>query len=257
MNDIRIYDDKNELAHAIAGELLALSLEAEENDLVAHICLSGGTTPKALFELLSHEEIAEEIAWDWLHFWWGDERCVPMDSPESNFGEAFRLLFAHIDFPEEQLHPILGEHDPEDEVIGYAEEMRRVMPLTEEGIPVFDWVLLGLGTDGHTASLFPKGVECESTEIVALSRHPSAGQQRMTITFPVIEAASRVSFLVCGQDKAKVILGIFEGSEESKLWPASRVEDADWWLDEAASSLIPDDEFEEECLDDCDCPKHD
>ncbi|MFT4835551.1 MAG: 6-phosphogluconolactonase, partial [Psychromonas sp.] len=138
------------LLEKLAEDFLLLS----QKETVSHISLSGGSTPILLFKYLANSPYAQKINWQNLHFWWGDERCVAATDSESNFGQCKKFLFDQIIIPAENIHRIRGENSPQQEVIRYAQEIRNHID-SVNGIPQFDWILLGVGNDGHTASLFP------------------------------------------------------------------------------------------------------
>lgn len=146
----KIFPTADAVVKSLADDMLAYSQQGQP----VHISLSGGSTPKMLFKLLASQPYANDIQWQNLHFWWGDERCVAPDDAQSNYGEANALLFSKINMPAQNIHRILGENEPQAEAERFAQAMAHVIP-TENGTPVFDWILLGVGADGHTASLFP------------------------------------------------------------------------------------------------------
>lgn len=146
----KIFPSAELVVDSLANELQNYSQQGKP----VHISLSGGSTPKMLFKRLASADYANSIQWQNLHFWWGDERCVAPDDAESNFGEANTLLFSQITIPPENIHRIRGEDNPELEAQRFAQEMSSLVPC-QNGTPVFDWILLGVGPDGHTASLFP------------------------------------------------------------------------------------------------------
>jgi 6-phosphogluconolactonase len=149
----------------------------------------------------------------------------------------------HVSIPSKNIHRIFGENDPVEEAKRYAQEIGKFVPTSNSGFPQFDWILLGLGTDGHTASIFPgSNVLIEQENICAIAIHPESGQQRITLTLPVINNSKRVSFLVTGENKALVIAKILTGAEESKSLPASFVRPVngilEWYLDQASAMII-------------------
>lgn len=238
---INKFENSHILAEALAEEILAISLKAKAEDRAFHISLSGGSTPQVLFETLVQEQYANSIAWNHLHFWWGDERMVPESSGESNFGVANRILFSQVNIPVENLHPVLGEHDLGEEVNRYASEMAAHLKL-QDNLPVYDWILLGMGDDGHTASLFPEGIPMDLDTITAAATHPVSGQKRVSLTLATINAAKRVSFLVTGANKQERIAEIFQDRANHMHYPAACVENKnlEWWMDYAAMKLLPE-----------------
>ncbi|MFA1561480.1 6-phosphogluconolactonase [Aliivibrio fischeri] len=234
----KIFETPQDVVATLADELKQLG----EQGKPIHISLSGGSTPKMLFSLLASETYAKNIQWNNLHFWWGDERCVTPTDPESNYGEANELLFSHIDIPLENIHRIEGENEPLEEVNRFSNEMRELIPL-ENGIPVFDWILLGVGADGHTASLFPNKTDYSDTNLAVIATHPESGQQRVSKTARVLEAAKRISYLVLGSGKAEIVQEIHTKPANELPYPAAKIHSAlgetEWFLDiDAAARII-------------------
>ncbi|PMH43246.1 6-phosphogluconolactonase [Vibrio sp. 10N.286.49.B3] len=225
----------------VVDSLAQTMLELSQQEHPVHISLSGGSTPKLLFKRLAQAPFAEQVVWSNLHFWWGDERCVAPTHPESNFGEANELLFKHIALPVENIHRIRGEDDPQKEVERFAQEMQRVVPQSH-GLPKFDWILLGMGTDGHTASLFPHQTDFADPSLAIIARHPDSQQQRISKTAGVIENAERITYLVLGESKASVIQEIHDKPAGELPYPAAKVQakfgHTQWFLDAAAAKEL-------------------
>lgn len=241
---IEIFDSTEELIQDVAANFTKASEEATRMNKNYNIALSGGNTPKQLFKYLG--KIGKEMDWAHVHFFWGDERCVPNDDVESNYGQAKTFLFDKIIIPEQNIHRIIGENEPEEEAKRYANEINRWIKTSKDNYPVFDWIILGLGEDGHTASIFP-GQEniIQSKEICAVAEHPQSGQKRITLTLPVIDRAKKITFLVTGSNKAQVVAEIMNNKPESKNYPAAMVQTEritiEWYLDKesvADSDLI-------------------
>ena len=165
-----------------------------------HISLSGGSTPKLLFKTLAQAPYKNEIQWQNLHFWWGDDRMVEPTNPESNYGEVQKLLFDHIQIPAENIHRIRGEEPVELELKRFEQELSAVIP---NG--VFDWIILGMGADGHTASLFPHQTDFNDPNFAVIAKHPESGQIRISKTAKLIEQAKRITYLVTGASKAGIL----------------------------------------------------
>lgn len=206
-----------------------------------HIALSGGSTPKLLFEYFA-QHYRESIPWGDVHLWWGDERCVAPDHPESNYLMTKESLLRGVILPPGNVHRIKGEIDPEEEAARYADEMKRTIPM-KDGLPVFDLIYLGLGTDGHTASIFPDRMDLlTESNFTAIAIHPESGQKRVSLTGPVINHAAKVAFLVTGESKAERVSEIFEQKDGSELLPASHIHpvhgDLIWYLDRAAAKSL-------------------
>ena len=158
-----------------------------------HICLSGGSTPKGLFAYILAHDYMHTIQWHNLHFWWGDERCVPSDSSQSNYGEAMRLLFSHIDIKAANIHSInIVEGKDKISLKNFSDEMYALLP-QKNNYPSFDWVFLGLGDDGHTASLFPNVSNLDAQESAVLVLKPDTDEYRISLSANTLRAAKRDS----------------------------------------------------------------
>jgi 6-phosphogluconolactonase len=237
----QILQNPEETVKQLALDLISYIREKLSEQEHIYIALSGGNTPQLLFNILKEIKPGQPC-WSRVHFFWVDERCVPASSQESNFGNADRLLFSRIDIPRKNLHPIIGDNDPLEEMVRYAGEMKSYLPLRDE-IPVFDIVLLGMGDDGHTASIFPgKEFLAEESSVCAVSVHPVSGQKRITITEKVINYGKEIVFLVTGSSKAQTLKLIFDNSKESSIFPAKNIAPPDghlsWYLDKAAAELL-------------------
>lgn len=233
---IKIYKDPFELAKFFSEEIVNKSKKK------LNIALSGGSTPKILFETLS-VFYKNKINWDNINFFWGDERCVPPDNSESNYGMTKEYLFNNIIIDNKNIHRIKGEIEP----ITAAEEYEKIIlnniKKNENGIPVFDWIILGIGTDGHTASIFPNSeLVYAENNICAVATHPVTNQKRITFSLKVINNSKRISFLVTGMSKAKTVYEIISKKNSAEKFPASHVNNEkgllEWWLDDEAASLI-------------------
>lgn len=237
---IKIYPGADELAARLAADFQNVVNEAAKLSRRIHIALSGGSTPALFLQKLASSPYRATIVWQNLHFFWGDERCVPPDHPDSNYGMTQKYLLDHIAIPDENLHRIFGENTPQNEAKRYAAEIKRLLPLTHNGWPEFDWILLGLGNDGHTASIFPGSDVLEDrTHVCAVATHPETGQKRITLTLPVINCGRRISFLVTGRNKAEMVAQVLSGNEPL---PAAFVQPShgilEWHLDEQAGKLM-------------------
>lgn len=202
-----------------------------------HISLSGGSTPKLLFKVLAQSPFKTEIQWHNLHFWWGDDRMVLPTDPESNYGEVQKLLFDHIQIPHENIHRIRGEQPVEQELVRFSKELTACVPNL-----VFDWIILGMGNDGHTASLFPYQTDFNDPNLAVIAKHPESGQIRISKTAKLLEQAKRITYLVTGAAKAGVLKEIRERAEETLPYPAARIKAkngvTEWYLDREAAKLL-------------------
>lgn len=241
--EIYTFDTAPDLSETVADRFMERSISAEKQKNILTVALSGGSTPRFLFEALAREPRRNMIPWQIVHFFWSDERCVPPEHSESNFRMANDILLGSIQIPEKNIHRIKGEANPGEEAQRYADEIRSAVPPGPAGIPRFDWIFLGLGSDGHTASLFPGSNALEEKEsICATAKHPRTGQSRITLTLPVINSAALVSFLVSGTEKSGIVAKILDPQGLELLFPASRVNPIDgllaWYLDRHAASHI-------------------
>ncbi len=202
-----------------------------------HISLSGGSTPKLLFKTLAQEPYKSQIQWQNLHFWWGDDRMVLPQDPESNYGEVQKLLFDHIQIPTENIHRIRGEENVETELARFSQELTACIPNGE-----FDWIILGMGTDGHTASLFPHQTDFNEPNLAVIAKHPETGQIRISKTAKLIEQAKRVTYLVTGASKAEILKEIQTTPAENLPYPAAKIKAkngvTEWYLDSDAAKLL-------------------
>lgn len=237
--EVKIFADTKDVVKGLAKEIYKLTKSSGQERF--NIVLSGGNTPTELFKRIN-KKYAYSIDWERIHLWWGDERCVEPDNVNSNFKQAYDFLISHILIPDENIHRIKGENNPEEEALRYAAEINKNLNFRGEN-PVFDLVLLGLGEDGHTASIFPDELELfEDERICAVTKHPLSGQKRITITGRVLNNANRVFFMVTGANKAQRISEIMNDDEAAKLLPAYYISPSNgeliWFIDEAAAQKI-------------------
>ena len=237
MMNYRTFDTPEQVVVSLAESLRDYSKQGAP----VHISLSGGSTPKLLFKMLAQQPFSSNINWPNLHFWWGDERCVSPSDAESNFGEAQTLLFDHVAIPGKNIHRIIGENESGQECIRFTEEMQACIE-SRNGMPCFDWILLGMGDDGHTASLFPGQTDYDAPQLAVIAAHPQSGQLRISKTAKLIGNAKRISYLVLGSNKAEVIKQIEQQAEAAQHYPAAQIVavegTTEWYLDAAAAQLI-------------------
>lgn len=240
--EARVLPGPAELALAAAREFRDAARDAVANRGVFRVALAGGSTPRALYERLTRPPFRRGIAWDRSLFFFGDERCVTPDSERSNYRMAREALFEPLKIEPARIFRMRGEDPPKRAARDYSEALLRTFT-GERGWPRFDLVLLGLGADGHTASLFPgtRALE-ERTRAAAANWLPNAREWRLTLTFPVLGAARRVVFLVAGAEKAVPAAAIVRRSRGSSRYPAARVRPRRgsllWLMDEAAGSRL-------------------
>ena len=235
----KIFSDKNDAAAQLAAEIYNLVASSTKKKI--NIAISGGTTPFILFDIWAIQ-YANKMDWEKLHFFWVDERCVPHTSDESNFGNTNKVLFEKVDIPLSNIYRVRGEDEPAYEAKRYASEIEKQVEIVN-GLPQFDIILLGMGDDGHTASIFPPQIHLlQSEQIVSLAQNPYNQQYRITLTGRVINNAARIYFLVTGKSKAEVVKHIFTKTSGYLKYPASHIKpntgELIWYLDEEAASSL-------------------
>jgi 6-phosphogluconolactonase len=248
MTAVRRFADLEALSGAAADELIELARAAIAARGRFHVALSGGSTPRRLFEVLAARPDA--LPWAQVELWWGDERCVPPDHADSNYGMAraalidpLRPLRPHgLGLDEARVHRIHGELDPGGSARAYEDELRAALG----DPPVLDLALLGLGPDGHTASLFPDSPAAGETRRLVMAnpvRSPlvaGGAATRITLTAPALSRARSIRFLVAGAVKAGALAAVLEGPRDPRRYPAQLVEGADvaWLVDAAAAAQL-------------------
>jgi 6-phosphogluconolactonase len=237
---ILIYDDLEALSHAAAGLFFQKAQHAVAERGWFAVALSGGSTPRRTYELLAEPPCRDRVPWSQVHVFWGDERCVPAGDPRSNARLAREALLDHVPVLADQVHPIDCAEAPDQAAATYEALLRRFFG---DEPPRFDLVFLGLGENGHTASLFPRTPVLEEQKRWVAAVQP-AGQdlQRVTLTAPLLNQAAVVAFLVSGADKAGVLRAVLEGPHDPRRLPAQLIAPPDgilqWLLDEPASQLL-------------------
>ncbi len=239
-HSVRVFSDLDALAQAIAA-ILIKDLDRIEPDHFYTIALSGGSTPEYIFRYLA-ENYAERIDWDKLLVFWGDERCVAPESSNSNYRMAYESLLQNVPIPDANIFRIKGEDDPATEARQYSELVSENVAEFED-TPQFDLMLLGLGSDGHTASIFPDRTELfSSSRLFEVAVKPGTGEKRITATGRLINNSSKICFIVTGREKAKIVSEIVGKKPGSEQYPASRVDPDSgltvWMLDAPAASLL-------------------
>ena len=238
--------DADALARRTAQYFVEMAAEAVDAAGQARIAISGGSTPRAVFELLAdrHQKWRGAMPWDRLNLYWVDERTVPPDHPDSNYRMAREAMLNHVPLPADQIHRMEGELDPEAAASRYESELRNSFRLEGAESPRFDLVQLGMGPDGHTASLFPHTAALhEMSRLVTANHVPQLDTWRITLTWPVINHASSVFFLIAGADKAERVHEVFMGPRDPErlpsqlIWPSSGI--LTLFLDKAAAALLP------------------
>lgn len=247
---VRVVSDAEELARAAAGEFARRAAEAARARGRFTVALSGGSTPRAVYRLLGGEGdggavYPSRVPWDKVHVFWGDERHVPPDHPDSNYKAAREAMLSRVPIPEANVHRVPAELP---EAARVAEEyegtLRSFFALKEGLAPRFDLILLGMGADGHTASLFP-GSEAlrETRRLVVAPWVERLAAHRITLTPPALNASACVMFLAHGQEKAETLLAVLAGERRPERFPAQIVRpdrgELIWLVDRAAARLLP------------------
>lgn len=235
--NLNVYKDKQELAQAAARDFAAKATEAINRSGRFTVALAGGSTPEATYKLLARD-YAGEFDWSKAHVFFGDERTVPPDHEDSNYRMAREALLDHVRVG--SVHRMRGEWPPDEAAASYEEELREFFGSDER--PSLDLIMLGIGEDGHTASLFPETpvLEVEDRWVVA---NPVSKLEtiRLTLTAPVINTAKSVNFLIAGEGKAEALKEILEGSADPRKYPAKLIQPPDgpvWMVDQPAARLL-------------------
>ena len=240
MAEVHILRTQVEAVRAAAEFVAALAEERTARRGRFTVALSGGSTPRDLYRLLGSQPYAERLAWERWHVFWGDERCLPPEHEESNYRMAREALLDRVPVPPEHIHRIRGEWTPEAAAREYERELRRAFRPTT---PILDLVLLGLGDDGHTASLFPETDALEEVrQLVVANWVPRLQAHRVTFTLPLINRARHVAFLVTGGSKATMVGRVLLPHPGGQLLPAALVRPRPgglhWFLDTEAASCL-------------------
>jgi 6-phosphogluconolactonase len=230
------FEDAEALAHHVAEWLCGL---ARASDRTFAVSLSGGSTPRRLYELLSTPQIASRFPWSRVHWFWGDERFVPHDHPDSNFGMARDAFLSRVSIPAANVHPVPTEGlSPENAAAVYEATLKRFYGAETlgSGPPLFDVTLLGIGEDGHTASLFPDQSALQETQrwVVAVIR--AMPQPRITLTYPALDSSRDVAFVVVGRGKREVVARAQAGDRTIPAGLVHPVGRLHWFTDRAAAA---------------------
>lgn len=241
MAALKVFPDSEHLIQAAAETFVRVAAKAIAAQGRFSVALSGGSTPRPLYALLGSEIFAGRIDWSRAHLFWGDERCVPPEDPRGNYHMVREILLKDIPLPPEHIHRIRGEDDPRSAAADYEREIRSFFD-TPDGKPrtAFDLVLLGMGEDGHTASLFPGSPAIvEQTRWVSAEYAESVSMWRITLTPMLINSARNVLFLVSGAGKAKAVRDVLQGPFQPEKLPAQAIKPLKgrltWLLDKAAA----------------------
>jgi 6-phosphogluconolactonase len=239
---ITTFDDPRALTEAAARHWRDTAAEAIASRGAFHVALSGGSTPRALYQRLAQPDHARLIDWQSVHIYFGDERAVAPDHADSNFRMAQEALFSHVPIPLAQIYRMPADEQPIVEAAAeYESVLCRHLPKSERGVPQFDLVLLGLGPDGHTASLFPgTPILHERERLVGAVYVDTLDSWRLSLTLPVIDAARQIMVLVVGENKAAIMSELF-GHGADRSYPIQLIEplgDMCWYVDAAAARAL-------------------
>ena len=242
---IQIVADADAMSRAAAETIVTYISEYLQTHDVYSIALSGGSTPRRLYALMANDaKLQEQIPWDRVHFFWGDERHVPPGHPDSNYRMAYDALLSKIPIPSINIHRIKAEDPDADKAAAdYEQEIRRFFKIDAGQMPRFNCVLLGMGPDGHIASLFPGTSALEETNRLAVANWVEKFRSyRVTLTVSVINNADRIIFLVSGEEKADTLKVVLEDDVKSNRYPAQRIQPSDgkliWFLDQSAAGRL-------------------
>jgi 6-phosphogluconolactonase len=242
MIKLQIHSSPEELIQTAANLFIKSGQSAIREKGIFSVALSGGSTPQPLYELLKSAPYLDSVDWNLIHFFWGDERTVPPDHPESNFFQANQILLEPLGINPENIHRIQGELEPVLAADNYQSEISSFFPSSP---PRFDLILLGMGSDGHTASLFPKTkvvAHPEDYQLVAANHVPQLNTWRITFTPQLINRSARVIFLVSGDNKASPLHQVIEGPYKPDTYPSQLINPENgellWLIDEAAAQRL-------------------
>ena len=226
------------MAQGIARSWCEQVQRAAANRRVFSVVVSGGSTGPALYGEEAASEWGERIPWEWVHVFWADERCVPPDHEESNYRIVSSFLLEHIAIPEKNIHRIRGEKDPVEESARYEKEIQDHQELRKGDANLFDWIFLGVGLDGHTASLFPEQETLLHTpNLCGIARHPQTDQIRITLTPSAMNRSHRITYHVTGRGKARVVSDLLSKPLEKNYYPTAHIK-GEWYLDHGAASHL-------------------
>jgi 6-phosphogluconolactonase len=241
MAELKVFEDVAALMRATAEEITRAAQRSVDERGRFTWALAGGSTPRALYRLLASDACRDRMPWSLIHFFWGDERHVPPDHPDSNFRMAREAMLDAVPVPPGNIHRVPAEEpDAQRAAAEYESTLRSFFTLEPGKWPRFDLILLGLGKDGHTASLFPGGEAVHERERLVVAPWVEAQRTfRVTLTPPVLNHARHAMFLVSGDEKAAALHAVLEGAREPERYPAQIVEgNVSWWVDRAAARLL-------------------
>lgn len=235
-----VFPDMNALSRAAARLFKTIADTSIDTKGSCRAAISGGSTPKKLFSLFA-AEYGKNIDWKNVYIFWVDERCVPEEEDESNYKHAEMLWLSAVSIPKTNIYRIQGENNPEEEAQRYEQSMKKAF--NTQDIPLFDVILLGMGGDGHTASLFPESEAlAEDSRLIIPVYDKKLKHNRITMTLPVLNNARHIMFLISGRSKARVLSEIIEDPDKRQHYPAGMIQaihgDIRWLVDSEAASLL-------------------
>jgi len=240
-SQIIVLSDLEAMSHKAAELFIDISRNCIRSRDKFSVAISGGLTPRKLYTLLGSKYYCEQVDWQHIHLFWVDERCVSKEHEESNFRMTFDTLLSKVPIPEGNIHRMKGEEAPNKAAREYEEDLRRFFGMS--GLPIFDLILLGMGEDGHTASLFPGSKSLGETARLAVPVY--LGKQhrnRVTLTLPVLNNAARIIFLAAGRSKATVLAEILGDGEKKRRFPAGKINpihgNVTWLIDQEAAGKL-------------------
>ena len=238
---VQILPDLEAISHQAASFFVAISRNSIATKGRFAVALSGGSTPRRLYTLLGSDPYRDKVEWRHVHFFWADERCVPKEDDESNFRLAYEAFLSKITVPASNIHRVKGEEDPEKGAKDYEDDLRKFFGMS--GLPAFDLMILGMGEDGHTASLFPGSKSLEETIRLAFPVYMKRPKRdRVTLTLQVLNNSAQILFLVSGPSKAKIVHDVLGNEGKTERYPAGLINPSNgnivWLIDrEAARNL--------------------
>ena len=243
MKELVVCSDVEELNRRTAEQFVQLAKESVAATGRFTVALSGGSTPRALYSLLASQTFLPLVPWGKVYFFWGDERCVPPDHPESNYGMARVTMLEKVPVPKENVYRVRTEKGNAQRVAAeYERILRRFFGFNEGQQPRFDLILLGIGEDGHTASLFPGTAALKETGTVTAQDIQRLGTHRITLTIPAINQAAHIVFLVSGSSKASILKEVLEGQDQPARLPSQSIQPVEgkllFLVDRAAASEL-------------------
>jgi len=241
---ILVNRDAEGLAHAVAARFITLLVDVQSRGEVAQVVLTGGRVAAAVYRAVAESPARTAIDWQRVEFWWGDERFLPDGDPERNETQARDALLSKVDVDPARVHPMPADagQSPEVAAAAYAEELAAAAgPDDRDGVPTFDVLMLGVGPDGHVASLFPGYPQLQVRDRAAVAVHdsPKPPPTRVSLTFPALSRAQEVWFVVSGEDKAKAVGLALSGADQIPAAVPKGLTKTLWLLDDAAAQQLP------------------